>query len=256
MSFDGDRIDGHDPSWIARALPFCELLNRHWLRLVVEGEEHLPAGPALYVGNHNGGVFGPDLPCTLATLWRHLAGQSRRLTMMTHDLAMRTITPLGRLVQRLGAVRASPENALRALAAGNAVLVYPGGEHDAYRPFRDRNRIVFGGRTGFVRLAQRARVPIVPIVAYGAHRSAVFLDDGRWLAMQLQFRAWTRMERVPIAIALPWLLAVGPLPYLPLPLPITLRILPPFECPPDADPEELRDEVVWRMQAALDDLAA
>jgi 1-acyl-sn-glycerol-3-phosphate acyltransferase len=236
-------------------LPAMDLVNRRWLHLRVEGLEHLRAEPVLYVGNHNGGVMGPDLSCTLATLWRAL-GPYTPLYAMAHDFAMRHVTPLGRFLQSVGAMRADPANAERVLTSGHPVLAYPGGDLDAFRHFRDRNRIVFGPRTGFVRLAQRARVPIVPVVAQGAHQSAIILHEGEWLARTLGLTRWSRLQRFPVALALPWGLAPGPwMPYLPLPFPVRLRILPPIEVPPEVEPIEMRDEVVRRMQAAMDDLA-
>ena len=46
-------------------------------------------------------------------------------------------------------------------------------DFDACRPFGMRNRIEFAGRTGYVKLAQQAGVPIVPIVSHGGHNSLV-----------------------------------------------------------------------------------
>lgn len=254
--FDPNRLDGRDPELIARLLPALELLNRHYLRLRVSGTEHLGRGPCIYVGNHNGGIMGPDLACTLGTLLGEL-GPDTPLYAMAHDFAMRQLTPLGRVLQRLGAVRADPENAARVLASGGQILVYPGGDLDAYRSFADRDRIVFGERTGFVRVAQRAGVPIVPIVAHGAHRSAVIITDGARLAERIGLPRWGRLERFPIALALPWGVALGPwTPYLPLPFPISLRVLAPVEVGARDDPAAVRERVRERMQAALDELAA
>ena len=65
-----------------------------------------------------------------------------------------------------------------------------------------------------------------------------------------------RLERFPLALALPWGLALGPwLPYFPLPFPIQLRALEPIAAPPDADPAAIRAQVQAAMQTALDELA-
>ena len=112
----------------------------------------------------------------------------------------------------------------KALRTGASVLVYPGGDLDAYRHTRRRDQVVFGPRTGFVRVAQTTGVPIVPIVAHGAHRSAYIFTEGHALARWLGLKRWGRLERFPLALALPWILAPGPwLPYLPLPFSIRLR---------------------------------
>jgi 1-acyl-sn-glycerol-3-phosphate acyltransferase len=253
--FDPYRLDRRDPAVIAEVLPSLEALARDWLGLRVLGAEHLRRAPALLVGNHNGGIMGPDLFCTVATLWRTL-GPDAPLYAMAHDFAMRRVTPLGRLLQRIGGMRADPATAVQVLRDGGIVLAYPGGDLDAFRHYRARDRIVFGPRTGFVRVAQKAGVPIVPIVAHGAHRSSIIVHEGEALARALGLTSWSRLQRFPIAIGLPWGVGIGPwVPYFPMPFPITLQVLPPISAPPDVAPAEIRDEVVGRMQAAMDALA-
>jgi 1-acyl-sn-glycerol-3-phosphate acyltransferase len=254
-AFDPARLDLRDAALVAALLPRFETLATRYFRLEVEGIEHLREQPALYVANHNGGILGPDLVCTLATLWRSL-GTDVPLYAMAHDFAMRRVVALGRMLQRVGALRADPRNAREALAAGGSVLVYPGGDLDAYRPFWHRDRIVFGARTGFVRVAQEMRVPIVPIVAHGAHRSAIIVHEGEWLASALGLTRWSRIRRFPVALALPWGVGVGPwVPYFPLPFRIRLRALPPVYPKPGDAPETLRDAVVRAMQRAMDEMA-
>jgi 1-acyl-sn-glycerol-3-phosphate acyltransferase len=252
---DTDRLDARDPALIERLLPFARASNQRYLRLRVEGFESLPRGPVLYVGNHNGGIAGPDLCCTLGTLWDTL-GPASPLYALAHDFAMRQVKPFGAVLQRFGALRATPDNARRALRSGAQVLVYPGGDLDAYRHARRRDEVVLGQRTGFVRVAQAAGVPIVPIVAHGAHRSAYIFSEGEAVARLFGMKSWARLERFPIALAFPWGLALGPwLPYFPLPFPIQLRALPPIEAPAGADPAAIRERVQVAMQSALNDLA-
>jgi 1-acyl-sn-glycerol-3-phosphate acyltransferase len=254
-AFDPDALDRRDPRVIRALLPAFEAFARTYVRLRRDGLEHVPAGPAMFVANHNGGIAGPDLPCTLATLWR-LRGADAPLYALAHDFAMRHLTPLGRLLQKLGAVRATPANARRVLALGGQLLVYPGGDLDAYRASRDRDRVILGDRSGFVRVAQETGTPIVPLVVHGAHRSAWILTDGSKLASALQLSRWGRLARFPVALALPWGLGIGPwTPYLPLPFPLRLRILPAITAAAGDDPREVREAVRARMQAALDELA-
>ena len=206
----------------------------------------------LYVANHNGGIAGPDLACTLGTLWE-ARGPEAPLYALAHDFVMRQFQQVGAVIQRFGALRAKPENALSALRAGAQVLVYPGGDLDAYRHTRRRDEVVLGTRTGFVRVAQAAGVPIVPIVAHGAHRSAYIFTEGEAIARRLALKRWARLERFPIALALPWGVALGPwLPYLPLPFPVRLRALPPIEAPADVDPVS---RASWRLLAPFRDRA-
>jgi 1-acyl-sn-glycerol-3-phosphate acyltransferase len=252
VPFDGDALDRRDPRLIAALLPLLRPLLRGYFRLRVDGLANLPRPPALLVANHNGGILGPDLPCTLGTLWDTL-GPDAPLYALAHDFAMRQLAPLGMLLQRFGAVRATPANARRILGSGAQALVYPGGDLDAYRHFDRRHEVVLGQRTGFVRVAQEARVPIVPIVAHGAHRSAYIFTEGERIARFLRLREWGRLERFPLALSLPWGLAVGPwVPHLPLPFPIRLRILPPIDVGAASSPAAVREEVRARMQDALD----
>ena len=76
--FDGDRLDARDPELIARLLPVARAFNANYLRLRVRGVENIPSGPALFVSNHNGGIAGPDLSCTLATLWHARGPEATR----------------------------------------------------------------------------------------------------------------------------------------------------------------------------------
>ena len=255
--FDPDALDRRDPRVVRTLLPVFEAFARRYVRLRTSGLEHVPpARAAMFVGNHNGGIAGPDLPCTLATLWR-ARGVDAPLYALAHDFAMRQLTPLGRALQALGAVRATPENARRVLAAGASLLVYPGGDLDAYRASRDRDRVILGERTGFVRVAQATATPIVPVVVHGAHRSAWIVTDGARLASAIGLARWGRLARFPIALALPWGVGLGPwTPYLPLPWPLRLRVLPAVTPAPDDDPRAVREHVRARMQAALDELAA
>ncbi|HEY5372737.1 MAG TPA: 1-acyl-sn-glycerol-3-phosphate acyltransferase [Polyangiaceae bacterium] len=253
--FDANRLDARDPALIESILPFVKLANRRYLRLRTEGFESLQRGPVLYVGNHSGGIAGPDICCTLGSLW-DARGAQAPLYALAHDFPMRQFRRFGAMIQRFGALRAAPENASRALRAGADVLVYPGGDLDAYRHARRRDEVVLGRRSGFVRVAQAAGVPIVPIVAHGGHRSAYIFNEGERIAQVLKLKEWARLERFPLALALPWGLALGPwLPYLPLPFSIQLRALPPIPAPADADPEAIRNQVHAAMQTALDDLA-
>jgi 1-acyl-sn-glycerol-3-phosphate acyltransferase len=253
-AFDPDRPEGRNPALIRFLLPYAQWANRNYFALRRDGFEHIPEGPALFIANHNGGIAGPDLCCTLATLWEHL-GPDAPLHPLAHDFAMRQLKPFGAFLQQFGALRATPENAHRILNAGGKVLVYPGGDLDAYRHSAKRNKVVLGKRDGFVRVAQETGAPIVPIVAYGAHRSAYIFSEGKRLAQWTGLKRWGRLERFPMAVALPWGLAIGPwIPYLPLPFPIRLRMLPPIHVPKNAAPQAARREIQSVMQDALDAL--
>jgi 1-acyl-sn-glycerol-3-phosphate acyltransferase len=164
----------------------------------------------------------------------------------------------------LGAVRAGHETAGRLFEAGKKTLVYPGGDVDKLRPWRQRDRIEFDGRDGFARLAIRHDVPVIPVVVQGAHSTVIIVDDLHWLARLLRTDRYLRVSRWPLMISLPWGLTLGPSPpYFPLPAKIRIEFLEPVGFR-RTGLEASRDDVYvadcarrlrWRMQSALDRLA-
>jgi 1-acyl-sn-glycerol-3-phosphate acyltransferase len=261
--YDPDAFDQREPAFIERIVAIARRVHVPWHRGEVRGLERVPPGPALYVGNHNGGTWTPDTWIFAEAVHREhgLAGLPFGLG---HD-AVTARFPLNRITVPLGGVRATPANAERLLAAGHKVLVYPGGDLDAVRPFRHRHRIVFGGRRGYARIAIRAGVPIVPVVACGAHSTFVVIDDLRGLARLIHADRWARFKVWPLILCLPWGLAMGPaVVYFPYPSRITVEIgepiAPAVTGPEAADDaaavDALADRVESAMQATLDRLAA
>ena len=262
VAYDVDSIDNRDPEFIHRLARAVGPLLERYFSPEVRGLEHIPQGAALYVGNHNGGLFPADSFIFGKRLIEAL-GVDAVPYGLAHDQAI-TVPGLQHILAPLGAVRASEGNAHRLFAAGKKVLVYPGGDLESLRPYRDRDRIVFGGRTGYMRLAIREGVPIIPVVAAGAHATFIILDDGRWLAKALRLDALLRLKAWPISLALPWGVMVGTLPYFPLPTRILIEALPPvrFE---RSGPEAAADDAYVqaedarlraRMQEVLTRLAA
>lgn len=252
-AYDADALEARDPAFIRRLLPLANLFNRRYVRLDVAGTENVPRTPCLYVGNHNGGIMGPDVVCTLGTLWNEL-GVDFPLHALAHDFAMRQLKPFGALVQKGGGIAATHANAERVFARGGQVLVYPGGELDAFRRHDRRHDVVLLPRTGFARLALKTGVPVVPIVASGAHESAIILAEGKRIARRLPRRL--RIVTFPIALALPWGIVAGPwFPYLPLPWKIRLRILPPMRPAGDEDALAFATRVEATMRTTMQALA-
>jgi 1-acyl-sn-glycerol-3-phosphate acyltransferase len=168
---------------------------------------------------------------------------------------------LGGMLRRFGTVAASPENARRALRAGAAVLVYPGGDWEVSRPSWQSARVDFGGRRGFLRLALEEGVPIVPVVSIGGQETALFLTRGEHIARLLRLDRLFRLKTLPVSLAVPWGLNIGDLAsHLPLPAKITIQCLPPIDLVerfgPRPDVDEVYDGVVADMQQTLSQLAA
>lgn len=252
-------LEERDPDFIRESLPAQWLLASIWFRGEVRGLGNVPEeGPVLLVGNHSGGNVSPDaLVFTLA--FSTYFGVERRFHQLAHSLVL-SIPGLG-FLRQYGAVAASPENAAKALEAGAAVLVYPGGDHEAHRPSWEANTVNFAGRRGFVRLALEHDVPIVPVVAIGGQETALFLGRGERLARLLMLDRLFRLKVLPLSIAAPWGLNVGDfLGHVPLPAKITVEVLPAIhpreQFGPDPDVGEVYDHVTETMQETLDALAS
>jgi 1-acyl-sn-glycerol-3-phosphate acyltransferase len=202
----------------------------------------------------------PDMFCHMVAFWRRYGAERPSYGLM-HDVPFH-VPVAGPWLNASGAIAANPANAGRALARGAAVLVFPGGDIDACKPTSAQYTIRFGRRRGFIRLAIREQVPIVPIVSAGAHQSLWIATDGRRIAEWLDLPRLARSNVAPIGVALPWGLIVGvPLPHLPPPVKIHTRMLRPIDLgvPKEAaqDPAEVErafDRVVGVMSAAMEDL--
>jgi 1-acyl-sn-glycerol-3-phosphate acyltransferase len=252
-------LDERDPDYIRETLPRLWLMATIWFRGRVRGLENIPEeGPVLLVGNHSGGNVTPDtLVFTLA--FNTYFGVERRFFQLAHNLVL-TMPGLGYL-RKYGTVAASPENADKALSSGAALLVYPGGDYEVHRPSWNSAKVDFGGRKGFIRLALSKEVPIVPVVSIGGQETALFLSRGERLARLLRLDKLFRLKVLPISLAIPWGLNVGDmLGHVPLPAKISIEVLPPIhlrrEFGRNPDVDEVYHEVMARMQAALDTLAA
>jgi 1-acyl-sn-glycerol-3-phosphate acyltransferase len=252
-------LDERDPDYIRESLPRLWLLASLYFRAEVRGLGNVPEeGPVLLVGNHSGGNLTPDTAVfTLA--FSTYFGVERVFHQLAHNLVLSL--PGLSFLRKYGTVAASQENARKALRAGAAVLVYPGGDYEVHRPSWEGRRVDFGGRKGFLRLALEEGVPIVPVVSIGGQETALFLSRGERLAKLLALDRLFRLKVLPISLGPPWGLNVGDmLGHLPLPAKITVEALPAIdlrrEFGADPDIDEVYDHLVRLMQETLDALAA
>lgn len=231
--FDGWSLDERDPEVIKSWMPVWEWLYRYYFRVQTEGWHHIPpTGKVLIVASHNGGLASPDTSMFMYDWFRRF-GYERLAYGLMHPLGWKVVPALAKAAAQVGAVLAHPKVATRALRRGAAVLVYPGGAEDMFRPYNQRHRIQLAGRKGFIKLALREEVPIVPIISYGAHDTLIIL--GEFYEQLRQLHEWGFPQLLefdigvfPIYLGLPWGLAIGPLPNIPLPMQIHTRVCAPI----------------------------
>ena len=252
-------LDDRDPDYIRENLSLSWLFASIWYRAETRNLANVPErGPVLLVGNHTGGNMAPET-ITFTLAFSTFFGVERRFHQLAHNLVL--ASPLGPFLRNFGTVAASHENAKKALEAGAAVLVFPGGDWEVSRPSWQSSRIDFGGRQGFIRLALEQDVPIVPVVTIGGQETAFWLSRGDWLARALQLDKRFRLKVLPILLAPPWGVSIGDfLPRIPLPAKMTTEVLPAIdlreEFGPDPDVDEVYTHVTRLMQETLDSLAA
>jgi 1-acyl-sn-glycerol-3-phosphate acyltransferase len=252
-------LDDRDPDYIREKLPLAWLMASLWFRGEVRGLENLPEDrPVLMVGNHSGGNMTPDT-LLLSLSFSSYFGVERPFYQLAHNLVL--ASPYGQILRKFGTVAASHENAHEALRSGAALLVYPGGDWEVHRSLRDRNKVDFNGRKGFIKLALEEGVPIVPVVSIGGQETSIFLSRGDHLAKALRLDKLFRLKVLPVSLAIPWVINVGDfLGHVPLPAKITVEVLPPIDIKerfgkkPDLD--EVYAHVTELMQDTLDVLAA
>jgi len=224
---DTDCLENRNPEVIRRLAKIFKPLFWHYFRPVIQGLERIPKGPGMFVANHNGALLMPDVFMFGIALYERF-GIDGLPYGMGHQTGI-GFPLLHRLFLPIGAVRGSQKNAHTLLADGHKLLVYPGGELDSMRSYWNRNRIIFGKRRGYLKIALRERIPIIPVVSSGGHETLIVLNEGKWLARALQLDRLISLETWPIVFCLPWGLWVGvPPPHFPFRTRIHIEALEPI----------------------------
>lgn len=240
---------------MAKFIGYARPIAKIWFRPEVRGLANFPPGGALAVSNHSGGVLTTDT-LILSTAFYDRFGYSRPVHTLGHSALF--AGSVGNLMRKMGLIHADPATAAAALQGGAVVLVFPGGLYDAFRPTAQRNTIDFNGRTGYVRAALSAGVPIVPVVSIGGQENQLFLTRGTWLARRLGLGR-LRSDILPLTVGFPFgVSAVVPF-NIPLPTKIVTQVLEPIDLKaqfgenPDVKAADAHVRAV--MQRAMDSLA-
>ncbi len=243
---------GRDPIATARWEWVLDFLYSKWFRVEVTGMAHVPSeGRALLVANHAG-----SLPYDSAMVMHAIRRDhpARRDVRPLVEDAVFHLPWLGPLMNRIGGVRACPENAERLLANDELVAVFPEGVKGMSKLWRDRYRLQRFGRGGFIKLALRSRAPLIPVAVVGAEEAVPLLARVTWFARNVG------IPYVPVTPTFPWL---GPAGLLPLPSKWRIAFGEPIDLAAEygADAADdrllvgrLADQVRAQVQGMVDDL--
>ena len=143
-------------------------LYRSWFRAEWEGLEKIPVdGGALLVANHAAAI-----PSDAPVIMHGIETELERPVYGLADHLFKSAPVVGTLWARAGGVVAHPDNAYRLLnEQRQLVLVFPEGSKGPGKTYSERYRLRRFGRGGFVEIAMRAGVPVVPIAVVGAEES-------------------------------------------------------------------------------------
>lgn len=222
----GDTLDNIDYNFIKMIKQPLQSLFKGYFRYEVYGLENIPEGAAIIAGNHNAGITFLE-PMMMAAEFYERYGYNEPLFFLAHD-AMLAIPIVKNFLIKCGCVRASYENSYRILDNNRKLIVFPGGNHEAFRTFKNRFKIDMGGHKGFAKLAITKNVPIVPMLSVGGHETFIVLHRGENLAKILKTDKLLRSKAFPISLALPWVISIGPIFHFPLPAKCQIEILPPI----------------------------
>ena len=140
------------------------------------------------------------------------------------------------------------------------MLVYPGGDWETFRPIWHSDRIEFGGRKGFIKLALERGVPIVPVVAIGGQETALFVTRGERAAEATGWAKLTRIKVLPVAFGPPFGATVldlpGRFPFRKITVEVgsPIDLVERFGPKPEPEPEQVYQEITGEMQGRLAEL--
>lgn len=197
---------GMDDAMLELVRPFFQFLYYNYFRVEVEGENNIKVnGPAVLVANHSGGLAYDGVMTHLAVYNTH--PEQRYLRFLVDDFVY-YLPFVGTFIQRTGGVRACHENAMRLLDHGHMIMVFPEGIKGVGKLFEQRYQLQRFGRGGYVKLAMRTGVPIIPTAIIGAEEIHPLIWKSEKIGKMFN------MPYFPLTLTFPWL---GPLGLIPLP---------------------------------------
>jgi 1-acyl-sn-glycerol-3-phosphate acyltransferase len=236
---------GFDPEFLRKTAPVLEFLWSRYFRVTLTGMENVPSeGAALLVANHSGGLPWDGVMLMHATHRHHPATRPLRPLVASFPFHSEWMRPV---VARIGGVRASMQNALALCQRGQLLGVFPEGLRGVGKLYRERYRLTYFGRGGFVRLARTADVPIIPVAIVGAEETHPMLAKLTRVARPFG------LPYIPITPTFPLL---GPLGLLPVPTKWSIRVGEAIRFPTGAGTREETLEMAETVRSKLDHMIA
>jgi 1-acyl-sn-glycerol-3-phosphate acyltransferase len=201
-------------------------LYRRWFRAEWEGMEKVPTdGGALLVCNHSGAI-----PSDAPVIMHGIETEMGRPVYGLAEHIFKTLPVIGTMWNRVGGVGAHPDNAYRLLREQQQLaLVFPEGTKATSKPLTQRYQLRRFGRGGFVEIAMRAGVPVIPIAVIGSEEAMPIVFNVPGVAKALG------VPYVPVTANMLLFGPLGGLLY--FPAKIRVRVLDPvhFDVPSDQE---------------------
>ena len=210
-------------------LPLARPLYENYFRVKTLGIDRIPeTGPALLVANHSGTVAIDAVMVQYAVATEH--SQERVVRNVAADLVF-SLPIVGHMARKAGNAVAADEDAMELLRRGELVGVYPEGYKGVGKGWKERYKLQRFGRGGFMEIALRTRVPIIPIAIVGAEEAYPMIADAKFIARTFGFPYF------PITPTFPLL---GPLGLIPFPSKWVIEFGEPI--PMDDYPEDAAED--------------
>ncbi len=194
--------------WTAWYLANFGLAARYH-RYEIDGLDTLLQGRACMIVGYHGRPIAWDVLFLAVELYK-------RLGYLPHGLIHGSFKhgPAAKMVRDLGFVFGDTPELQAAIERGEHMLVAPGGTREGCRSFRHRYQVDWDDKCGYLRIAAKYRLPIVPVAADGVDDVFEGLNNGDALGKVLQMPA-----------KLPFWFGFGPLGLWPLspPFPVKVR---------------------------------
>ncbi len=197
---------GLDREFVDALQPLLSFMYRSYWRVQVSGMENVPAeGAGLLTSNHSGQLPWDGAMVGTAIYLEHPA---QRIVRGLYATWFPTLPFVSATLTKMGQALATVDNGTRLLQEGNLVAVFPEGYKGVGKLYRDRYRLARFGRGGFVKMALRTGVPIIPVSVVGAEETYISLHKSQTMARLIGFPYF------PISLTFPWLGLLG---FVPLP---------------------------------------